>query len=149
MDEDGAALGIDALLVEVGGDAIVVLRLIGVHLLALALVLGLGGVDNLVVVFAVVVTGESSGLHVDVRHRGAGVWLDAKGAQWTEGACWSLGVSLTRLAKAVLTNPHVGRKQHLAVDRQTGRSRTALHVVHFEQLSVLLGDYIIVNVART
>ena len=79
MDEDGAALGIDALLVEVGGDTIVVLRLVGVHLLTTTLVVYGGGVDNLVVVLAVVVAGEGRGLHVDVRHRGAGIGFDAEG----------------------------------------------------------------------
>lgn len=49
VDKDGAAFGIDAFLVEVGGDTVVVLRLVGIHLLAATLVADFLDVDDLVV----------------------------------------------------------------------------------------------------
>lgn len=124
MDEDSATFGIDARLVEVGGDAIVVLRLVGVHLLALALVMGLGGVDDLVVVLTVLVAGIGGGCHVDVEHRGAGIGLDAEGRQRAQRAEGRLAVALARLAQAVLTYKHVGGEEHLA--GASGKPR-ALH----------------------
>ena len=84
MDEDGATIGIDALLVEVGGDAIVVLRLVGVHLLALTRVVYHSGIDNLIVILTVFVAGEGGGFYVDIGHLCAGIGLDAKGTQRME-----------------------------------------------------------------
>jgi len=147
VDEDGTAIGIDAFLVEVSGDAIVVLRLVGVHLLALTLVLYDGGVDNLVVVLTVLVTGIGGWCHVDVGHRGAGIGLDAEGIQRTECTDGRLGIPLTFLTKAVLTDIYVGDEQYLAINGQTGLTLAAMHVIYFEQLSMLSGDYTIVTVA--
>ena len=83
MDEDVTTLGIDALLVEVGGNAVVILWLIGVHLLTFTLMAYSSGIDNLVVVLAVFVTCVCGGCHVDIGHRGAGIGLDAESTQWT------------------------------------------------------------------
>ena len=83
MNKDSTAIGIDALLIEIGGDAVVILRLVGVHLLTLTFMFGLGGVDNFVVVLTVLVTGIGGWRHVDIGHRGAGIGLDAEGTQWT------------------------------------------------------------------
>ena len=52
-------------------------------------------------------------------------------------------VKAARLANAILANPYVGDEQHLAVNSQTGLSRTALHIIHFEQLPLLSGIILI------
>ena len=83
MNKDSTAIGIDAVLVEVGSDAVVVLRLVGIHLLALTFVLGLGGIDNLVVILTVLIASIGCGLYIDVGHRSAGIGLDAEGTQRT------------------------------------------------------------------
>lgn len=138
MDEDGATIGIDALLVEVGGDTVVVLRLVGVHLLALTFVLGLGGVDNLVVVLTVLIASIGCGLHINVGHRRTWIGFDAEGTQRTQRANRCLAVTLARLAKTVLTYIYIGDKQHLTVNGQTSLTLTAMHVIHFEQMSKVI-----------
>ena len=131
MNKDRTAIGIDAILVEVGSDTVVILRLVGVHLLALTLVVYLGGIDDLVVVLAVLIASIGCGLHIDVGHRGTGIGLYAEGTQRMQRTNGGLAIALARLAKAVLTDKHVGGKQHLTVNCQAGLTCTALHVIHF------------------
>lgn len=145
MDEDGATIGIDALLVEVGGDTVVVLRLVGVHLLALTFVLGLGGVDNLVVVLTVLIASIGCGLHINVGHRRTWIGFDAEGTQRTQRANRCLAVTLARLAKTVLTYIYIGDKQHLTVNGQTSLTLTAMHVIHFEQMSKVISYKFLVH----
>ena len=108
------------------------MRLAGVHLLALTLMMYDGGVDNLVVVFTILVTGIGSWRHIDIRHRCAGIGLYTEGTQRTECANGRLTVALACLAKAVLADKYIGNEQHFAIDSQAGLASTALHVIYFE-----------------
>ena len=81
MDKDVAAIGIDARLVEIGGQPIVVLRNEVVHILAATFVVNGGGVDDLVVVLAVVIASIDRGSHIDIRDGGAGIGFHAKGRE--------------------------------------------------------------------
>lgn len=66
VDKDIASFWPDAVFVEVGGDAVVVLRHGVEHILAAALVVYHRCIDNLVVVFALVITGIDARGHVDI-----------------------------------------------------------------------------------
>lgn len=139
VDEDVASIGPDAVFVEVGGNAVVVLWNNVEHILAAALVVYYCCVDNLVVVFALVITGVDTVGHVNIWYCGAGVGLDAKCIQHMHFADRCLAVALALLANAVFANIDAGGEQHLAVYSQSGRGFTAMHVVYFQQLSVLVG----------
>ena len=138
MNKDSTAIGIDALLIEIGGDAVVILRLVGVHLLTLTFMFGLGGVDNFVVVLTVLIASIGCGLHINVGHRRTWIGFDAEGTQRTQRANRCLAVTLARLAKTVLTYIYIGDKQHLTVNGQTSLTLTAMHVIHFEQMSKVI-----------
>ena len=103
VDEDGRTLLIDALAVVTGGHPIIVLGHVGVHVLAVALVVHDGGVDDLVVVVAVA-AGKGRRCDIDVIELGAGIGADAECLAHVQCAGGSLAVALALLADAILAD---------------------------------------------
>lgn len=139
VDEDGRTLLIDALAVVTGGHPIIVLGHVGVHVLAVALVVHDGGVDDLVVVVAVA-AGKGRRCDIDVIELGAGVGADAECLAHVQCAGGCLAVAFALLADAILADEDVGDKDFFAVDGEPCFGLASLDVIDFEQLAAGLGD---------
>ena len=139
MNEDVAALLMIAFGVIVGSQSVVVLGHEVVHVLALAIMLHLRKVDNLIVPFAVIITGIDGGGYVDIIELATfGFGFHAEGLYHMEYSRGRLTVALASLANAVFAHIYGRGKQHFAIDSESSRGLTALDVINFQQLSFLV-----------
>ena len=117
MDEDVAAVGVDALVVVVGDYAVVVFGCDMVHVFALASwVMNGGRVDNHVVVLTVFIAGKGGGSDVCIWYCGVWVGLYTKCFHYVQGVGRGEGIHLCCLTYSVFTYIYIGGEDFVAVD---------------------------------